>query len=285
MAFDIVARREDERYILKILFNIDTFRASSAIELIRVSKITESVPVVLGERTGNGPLERGVVYYRHTLPIMNLDTFQDYVDGERPYIFSGPGGYYVSIDGQRMKEVRERLRYSIGYISNKIGVSRRSVSLYENGNAATIEIFRKIEEVLKEDLKRRIDLREAMEGVSIPDPEAPEDELVGEVIEILSMMGLHSEVVKRSPFDAISLETYSRMLFLGVVEDMSRAARAAAIKSICDVLLQTPLVVSERDTDKETIGGCPVIPVGLLRATRDQDDLIRTIEKRAAGHS
>ncbi|WP_162509590.1 hypothetical protein [Thermogymnomonas acidicola] len=60
MAFDIVARREDERYILKILFNIDTFRASSAIELIRVSKITESVPVVLGgERTGNGPLERG----------------------------------------------------------------------------------------------------------------------------------------------------------------------------------------------------------------------------------
>ena len=42
----------------------------------------------------------------------------------------------------------------VAHVLNCIGLSRRSISLYESGNAATVDVFLKLEEILRTDFRK-----------------------------------------------------------------------------------------------------------------------------------
>lgn len=281
VSFDLVARRESERFILKVLQNVDTFKSINAGEIIRLSRITSSAAIVVGERGGSGSLQRGVVYYRHHVPILSLETFVDYVDGDMPYVYSGPGGFYVPIDGEAMRVAREEMGFSIGYVSNKIGTSRRSISLYESGNAATVDVFLKLEDLLMTDIRRKLDMLSASRRVPVETPPEFSSGFMEEVFNIMIRGGYDFQSVRRSPFDAIAYERIETLLIVGLFEDMSsRTERAVAIRNVSEIFENIPLIISRTNTDKEHIGGCPVVNLSELRNTQDKRDIVQILVKK-----
>lgn len=281
-SFDIIARREDLKLVIKILQNIDTLRSTSAAEMIRISKLTYAIPLVVGEKAGGGPLERGVVYFRHKVPILSPDSFYDYVGGEQPFISSGPGGYYASINGKKLQERRMQMGFSIGYLSKKIGTSRRSISLYESGSAVTIDIFLKLEEVLDEDLGKSIDLIEVSKFLEMPmEDSVCDSEFLKEVLDLMVSQGFDMHPVKKSPFDAIMNVPVEEFSLIGLLETLTnRINRISAMRNISEIFENESFIISKMNTEKELLGGCPVIRLSELRKMDDSEDLKILIEKR-----
>lgn len=281
-SFDIIAKREELKFVIKILQNIDTLRSSSAAEMIRISKLTYAIPLVVGEKAGGGLLERGVIYYRHKVPILSPDTFYDYIGGELPFISSGPGGYYASMDGKKLQQRRIEMGFSIGYLSKKIGTSRRSISLYESGSAVTIDIFLKLEEVLDEDLGKTIDLYEVSKFLEMPiEDSALESEFLKEVLGLMVGQGFDMHPVRRSPFDAIMNVPVEEFSLIGLLETLSnRMNRISAMRNISEIFENESFIISRMNTEKEHIEGCPVIKLSELRKMDDREDLKILIERR-----
>ena len=279
-SFDLIARRDNESYVIKILYNVDPFRIENAIEISRIGKMLGSAVLLIGERAGNGFLEDGIVYFRHSIPIMSTETFHNYVYGEKPLVYAGPGGYYVSLDGKKMQEARSRARLSIGNVSMSIGTSRRSISLYESGNSATLEVFQKLTKILKEDISRRIDISEYT-NVKEDEPEKPEDEFLYDIYTNVIKIGLDMNLIRKAPFNALARDHMREGLFLmGLFEDMAmNRERILAIKSISDLMDKFPLLVSRQETSKETVGGCSVITAKKLSEISDHDEFLRVVSR------
>ncbi|MEM0140258.1 MAG: transcriptional regulator [Ferroplasma sp.] len=279
VTFDLICKRDDERYILKILYNIDTFSKIGVDPLIKMSKLTGSTALIIGEKAGNGKLETGVLYFRHGVPILSSESFQDLINGNMPSIYSAPGGFYVGIDGKKMRSLREKKNYSIGYLSQKLGVSRRSVSLYENSNSATIDVYLKLESILNGDISRELELK--TNGKEIDELAINIlNDLVQEVFQRMGELGYRSEYIGRNPFDGISYNLNS-FLIMGTCNNIDdNYKRIVAIKKISDVLEDTPVIINREYSEKEKVYGCPVINLSDLRKISDSDKFKRLIEKR-----
>src|SRR5438046_9210025 len=64
LCFDLVARRDDTLLIVKVFQNVDGLSKGTAQELKTIARTLEGSPLVIGERSGTGPLEAGVIYGR-----------------------------------------------------------------------------------------------------------------------------------------------------------------------------------------------------------------------------
>ena len=248
-AYDLIARKGGERYVIKVLYNIDTFRSEVAREMISISKAIDAGAVVIGRRSSVGELEQGVMYFRHDVPILSLESFEDYVDGNKPVIFSGPGGYYMPIDGERMRRLRESLGYSIGHVSSRAGISRRSVSLYEAGSAATVEVAEKIESLLNDGIGREIDIlqitRNSKSESSTGDMA---DSFLREVFNLIQKAGYDIFPTRKTPYDAVACEDHGDVFTLGAIRMIrDEMARIRAIVKASIALESEFLLVSDSE--------------------------------------
>ena len=279
-SFDIIARRDLERYVLKVLYNIDTLKPTTAYELAKVAKFLRSTATIVGEKAGGGLLEDGVIYYRHGIPISSLETFRDYINGERPYIYSGPGGFYVKINGEALREMRMKMSLSIGYLSHYLGVSRRSISLYESGSSATIDIFLKLQEIIKGDLVDHQDLFKILPE-ELPEEEKVQDIYVQMLLDILERIGLDTRPAYRMPFDVLARDEDVISLIASILSEDTENTKIQLMKRISDVLEEDAFLISKRSTTRENINGCPVVNLVDLERITEKDELLRMLEKRA----
>ncbi|OWP57338.1 MAG: hypothetical protein B2I17_01490 [Thermoplasmatales archaeon B_DKE] len=282
ISFELIARREDEKYIIKILHNVDTFRITNAIEMVRLSRVTGAAAVVIGERAGSGVLEDGVVYYRHHVPIMSPVTFVDYIDGRKPNVFSGPGGFYIPINGKVMHSIRDKLGYSIGFVSNKVGTSRRSISLYERGSASTIDVYTKLEALLMNDISSSIDILKIVNEIELPAEERGDiNDFIREVIDNIVRTGYDFYSMKKAPFDAVANRAMDTMFLIGLFESLNeKMGRAIAIKNVSEIFQTEPLIITRMDTTKDNIAKCPVVSLHELRTASAKDSLEMIIERK-----
>ncbi len=282
VSFDIIARRDDEIFIIKILHNIDTFRESNSLELAHFSHAIDAVCVVIGKKASNGELEDGVVYFRHRIPILTVMTFLDYVDGVKPFVYSGPGGYYVSIDGRKLHEKRESRGYSIGYVSGKIGISRRSISLYEAGNGATIDVFLKLERLFGADITSDLDLIGEIRKVQAAERvEEAVDDFTRQLFSSLSSIGIGMLNFRRTPFDALLTEEMRSIVLLDLVRDvLIQSSRIESMKNIAEVIENESIIVPRTRTERESIHGCPVVSFEDLAKISEPEDLMNLIAKK-----
>ena len=93
ISFDLVARRDRDLLILKVLTNVDALSEPIAQEIKLLCKFLEGRPLLVGLRAGTGELEDGVVYNRHDIHIVTPATLAEYViDGSAPMVLAAPGG-------------------------------------------------------------------------------------------------------------------------------------------------------------------------------------------------
>jgi len=158
LSFDVVARRDDLLLLLKILQNVDAFGKANAEELRLIATTLGGSPIVVGERSGSGTLDEGVIYSRFGVPVVSKQSFIDlFEEGVPPFMFSAPGGLYVRLDSEALRAARESRGISLGALAEIAGVSRRTIQMYLDGMSATVDIAMRLEEFLGENLVVPVD--------------------------------------------------------------------------------------------------------------------------------
>ncbi len=235
--FDLVASRLFLLLFIKAAVNIDTITEEQAEDLKRLSKFFKASPLIVGLRSKSGELEEGVVYERFGIYALRPETLYDaLLNNELPAVFAERGGLYVRINGELLRELREKHGYSVTELAQLLGVSRKSLLNYERGEqAVSLEVAIQLEEIFDEALAEPIDiLRAKVEADLNVKPETP---LEREVFERLKKLGLGLVKVKKAPFNAISTEDDIHLL-TGIDERKTRSTikRAEMVSEVSRIV-------------------------------------------------
>ena len=160
--FDLLVKKEDLVFSVKIFPNIDNLNQSVIHDIKSLSLILKSKPLLIGIRNRYQKLEDNTIYVREGLPFITLNTFENILNEQYPHILARRGGGVVFLDGTLMKILREKHLITRKELSEILGVTKRTISSYENESMRPSEkIAEKILEILENNnLFKRINLFE-----------------------------------------------------------------------------------------------------------------------------
>jgi putative transcriptional regulator len=285
-SFDIAARRGDDVLLLKVLANIDAFDGYTGAEMRRLGEYLDATPLVIGLRTRNEELKPGVVYFRHGVPVLSPDTAMDYfIEEVPPLIYAAPGGLYVNIDGDLLSDVRTDEEMSLGKLANELGVSRRTVSKYEDGMNASVEVAAELEEIFDEPLASPVDVLDGAEAVrdDVDDPGEPEaDPDDARLVTVLTRVGFEVHPTMRAPFKAVSEDEARERKMLTGHSDFTRTAekRARIMSSVGQVTRTRSVYVVDR-ARQDAVKGTALIERDEFDRIDDPEELENLIRERA----
>ena len=283
ICFDVVARKDDSLLIIKILSNVDALSKDNAEEMKVLAEALSANPLLIGERSSSGALEPGIVYSRFNIPIISNETLIDHaVEEVPPLIFAAPGGMYVKLDSELLKEIRERNHISLGSLAQIAGVSRRTIQMYETGMGAMIDAALRIEEFLNVPMIIPLNPFEYT-----PESTAEKYEVSGKsrtdstVLNRLIDIGFSITPVVKSPFDALS-RVKEVIILTGAGEDEERLIQRAEITSEISKLAGRPsVVIVKRDKNIDSIKTTAVISVDELNKIDESDELTELVLARS----
>ncbi len=273
ISFDIVARRDNDLLILKALQNVDALSYRDAEEMKLLADVLEGSVLIISEKSSSGPLEDGVVYSRLGIPVLTFQTFKEFLEeGDAPLVFAAPGGFYVQIDGETLKGVRESRGISRGELAEVAGVSRKAIQMYEEGMSMEVEAAIALEEYLGVPLL--IPLDPFSYEYEKPNVESTMPEKSSEYYEIfisLDRKGYHVFQTTKSPFDALS-ERQKKVLLTNVGNYSRTMVKKAEIaKEVSDIAEQDAVIFVREEIKKSNIVGVPVITLEeLLKASIEE---------------
>ncbi|MFB6136728.1 MAG: transcriptional regulator [Halobacteriaceae archaeon] len=285
-SFDVAARRGDDLILVKILGNVDALDGPTGEEMQRLGAYLDAMPLVIGLRTRDEELKPEVVYFRHGIPVLSPDTAMDlFVDGIPPMIYAAPGGLYVNIDGDLLADERKERGWSLGRLATELGVSRRTVSKYEDGMNASIEVAAKLEDLFGAPLTGPVDVLDGAEEIrdTDPTPEDPEAEPEDRpIVTVLTRAGFEVHPTTRSPFSAVSEDSAGTENLLTGHSPLTDTAvkRARLMSSIGHVTRTRSVYFVEKDSDRESIEDTAVVEREEAESIDDPDRLRDLIRER-----
>ena len=286
-SFDLMASNGENLIAIKVVSQIDSLSEDVAWDLDKIARHLHAVPLIIGERARDLPLERGAIYLRYGIYAVSASTLYDYLaDGELPLVYASPGGMYVNIDADRLRELREGMAMSLGDLANALGVSRRTVSKYENGMGTTLDMALRLEEFFNDDIVKPIDLLTYTPAAEEQMPASlPSAHTAGEAAEKpedhLRLMGINVHEFKRSPFHAVSVfENETILTCYG--SPQKTVERAEFVSSISQISGTHSLCVVTDYGKEKKIGKTVVIGDKRLKDLADGEELLEIVmnEKR-----
>ncbi|MFX1571296.1 MAG: helix-turn-helix domain-containing protein [Promethearchaeota archaeon] len=131
--FDLLVKKNDQVFSLKVFPNIDNLNPDLIRDIKQLSFILKSKPLLIGIKNRYQNLEDNTIYVREGLPFITLNTFEKILNKNiYPYILARRGGGVVFLDGILMKTIREKQLITRKELSEKLGVTKRTISAYEN---------------------------------------------------------------------------------------------------------------------------------------------------------
>ncbi|WP_049969157.1 transcriptional regulator [Haladaptatus cibarius] len=283
-SFDVAARRGPDLLLLKILGNIDAFDAQTGMEMRRLGTYLDATPMVIGLRTRNQDLEPGVVYFRHGVPVFNPDTAVDlFVEGVPPLVYAAPGGLYVNIDGDVLKDERKGRGWSLGQLASELGVSRRTVSKYEDGMNASVEVAIELEELFEGELTSAVEVFGGADELTEEDEldgseTEPEDE---HMFSTLTRVGFTVHPTTRAPFKTVSEDDYEDRVLTSHSAFTRTAEKRARIMSSISQVARTRSVYFVDEARRETVEDTALVEREEVEGIEDADELRKLIRERA----
>ncbi len=289
-SFDIAARRDDLLLLIKVISNIDGLNEETTREMQFLSKHLHGYPVVIGEKTRDHSMETGVVYFRYGVPAFDITTMQDYfIEGVPPLIYAEHGGLYVNLKGNILKLERIRKNISLGALASLLGVSRRTISKYEEGEmAASVDVALRLEEVLDHGFTVAVDLFRKLHSNNTPylNTGTKHENVAKEsnVFSILKNMGFDVLPISQAPFDAVSQSSNRHdetTILTGVGEYTKTAVKKAHLmSSISEVTLTQSVLIVHGASKTKNIEKTVLVEEKELKKFNDKDDFIDLLHER-----
>jgi len=273
-SFDLIAGSREILLVIKVVSHIDSVSEETARDLDHIAHYLKGSPLIIGERARDAELERGTVYVRYGISAVSVATLYDaLVEQVPPLVYASPGGLYVTINGEVLKEERERKNLSLGDLGNLLGVSRRTISKYESGMGTTLDVALKIEEIFDTALVQSIDLMKYTSQFRDEPETAGEDLPIG----FLERMGMKLHAMQRAPFQAL-IEFSNHTILTGYGAASKVVKRAALIGNISQVTGTHAMCVITDYQKQKKIGTTLVIGEQRLHTLTDGEELIEMID-------
>lgn len=294
--FDIVARRDNTLLLIKVLTNIDSMDRGRAAVLKNISSALGAIPLIIGNRSCSKPLDDGVVYLRYGISLITPASMIEYVlEDEAPMVFSGHGGYYARIDSEKLHEARVRNNISLSYLAGKVGVSVRTIQMYENGMCPSIDIAIDLEDLLGEPIVEPID---PFKQVDTDNQEDTVDDAIlwGDqfsdmhraIYAMLSSIGYNVVPVSKCPFDAVGKDYTNDMRLVGGIRyaeegrsELKRSARV--ISTISHITEANGVIFISRHVKSIPLNmeGMPIIGMDEISDELSGEDILEMIFSRS----
>ena len=280
--FDVVARRRDQLAFIKTHENIGNISMLDALELRTLSKHLSAAPILVCEKTRHRTMEDDTIYSRYGIYTITPPTLEDITThGNNPLVDATPGGYYVRLDGERLKQKRQKRGLSVGKLAEMTRISRRTIYGYEKGLArASVGAAYNLEYVLGVPLAQGIDVFQRP-------PEQDKGFLAAakriisthhclrSVERKLSKLNIFVAHTRRAPFDFIAKSPKNGVNIVGgVADDTERnfERRVREIVSVCKVLNFQPVLIAENEQKTEN-NDITCIRRDKLEKIKDVEDL------------
>lgn len=280
-AFDIVARKNLLILLVKTFKNIDGVNKTNSEEMKQLASIFLASPLIIGETYRNGKLEDGVIYERYEIPTITLNTFKHMVlYDEYPEIIADRGGYFVKINGNVLKEYRDKYSLSLKELADLAHVSRATMYKYENDMVkVNIETAMLLEKILNEKITVDINLlkpTENSENLKYSDDENTK---------ILSKLGYGVISTNKSPFDAAArIENKGSAPLIANIEKnrtpKTLEKMAVPLKDLSLVTSSDSVFIVDNEKISDLIGEIPVIKSWELNEFENSKDLLKLIKER-----
>lgn len=282
-SFDLAARRCNILLLLRVLSNIDGLSAETAREMRHLSGFLDGSPLVIGSKSRDQTLADGVTYFRYGIPSINPGTLRDcFIEGVPPLVHAAPGGLYIKIDGERLKSIRTANNISLGELATELGISRRTVSRYEEGRTdASIDVVLRLEEILDAELVCPIKILSTEKDRAKQD-RTPEQSEPNEVSLLLTPLGFFVFPAKQAPFSAISNDSRDNNTMLTGFSTYNRTMvrNARLMSSISSVAGTKSVYIVKGECRHTQIDGTVLIEESEFRRIDDLDDVMRLIQER-----
>lgn len=195
--FDIVARKEGQILLIKVLEDANSISEEYAKEMQRISSYIGGSPAVIAEKAAV-KLEDNVVYSRFGIHTLNYNTFCSCIGNRMPFIMRDRAGLKAKIAPDVLKEKIEEKGFSLAALAKKLGVSRKMIQRYEEGKAdITINKAHRLYNILGPSVFEKINIfsvaniSRAAEGKT-------------DVAKKYSNLGFEAAETKKAPFDVIA---------------------------------------------------------------------------------
>jgi len=131
--FDILVKKDNSIFLVKVFPNIDNLNESVMENIKLLSVLLNSKPLLIGIKNRYQNLEDNTIYIREELPFITFKTLENVLKEQKyPHILARRGGGVIFLDGDLMKSLREQKSISRKEISDKLGVTKRTLCSYEN---------------------------------------------------------------------------------------------------------------------------------------------------------
>ncbi len=132
--FDIVARKETQILLIKVLNDANAISEEYAEAMKHVGSYITGIPLIIAEKAGDA-LREGIVYSRFGINTLNQRTFENCIENKFPFVKRDHAGLTANIIGSRLKQKMDEEGVSLGDLSRKLGVSKKMVQKYESGES------------------------------------------------------------------------------------------------------------------------------------------------------
>ena len=285
--FDMVARRELLLLLLKVFINVDGLSNIHAQEIKKLAQTFLGSPLIIGLKSKTEPLEEDVVYERHGIPVIAPETLRNMVvDEVYPEVLADRGGYYVPINGNVIKEIREKENLSLKDLANLAHVSRETIYKYEHGIVrACPETAMILEDILNIKITLSINLFKTPEL----NPES-DNEIVKDAKEPKELVKLGFGVIntQRTPFDAIARANFTHSendntLLTNLEKKRNKQVlkkMAVNVKDLSDVTQSEAVFILENKRKMECIEGIPVIHTWEMDEIENCREFLRILKEK-----
>jgi len=276
-SFDLIARNNGTLLVIKVVAHIDSVNEDAAFDLEVISRHLGGVPLIVGERAREAELERGAVYVRYGIYAISPATLYDYfVEKIPPLVYASPGGLYVNINGDALRELREQRNMSLGDLGQVLGVSRRTISKYESGMGTTLDVAIRIEEHFDTGVVEHIDLMSHEQHPTELKHEWSDKKERNVPIEFLEQLGMHLHTLRGAPFQALlTFEKHTILTGYGPAQKVVK--RAALIGNLSQIAKKHAMCIITDYHKQKKIGKTLVIGEERLHRIEDGFELLDMI--------
>lgn len=250
--FDFAARRDQNVMFVKVQPDTEQVPTDEYLELKVITDRVSATSLLISEKSRGKPLEADTVYSRYDVLVVTQKTFENIVLHKTyPLIQAGPGGYYVEIDGEAIKQRREKLELSIGELAEMTGISRRTLYGYERGMAkASVSTAYNLISILGIPVAKPVNVFKKTDDHPQPLLTAAkqtliENKLLQKIFQKLARFDITP--VRKAPFDFL-IDIQERIKIIGGVanhEEHEINRRVEEILSVSRVTQAHPMLITE----------------------------------------